>query len=139
VIRYAMVNFIFREEPVGHVRHTYLSAHLARSPNFNIFVQTVSHVFSLTNAALPLAFRQWPNTAVQTETAHNVAQQTDLGFYRWMDANPSIRDMFDKGMVGVSQEGQRLQNTDIRAYPWDKLPENATIVDIGGGCEFKLS
>ncbi|KAK0649808.1 S-adenosyl-L-methionine-dependent methyltransferase [Cercophora newfieldiana] len=133
VIRYAVVNFIFREEPVGHVRHTYLSAHLARSPNFNIFVQTVSHVFSLTNAALPLAFRRWPNTAVQTETAHNVAQQTELSFYRWMDANPSMRDMFHKGMVGVSQEGQRLQDVDIRAYPWDKLPENATVVDIGGG------
>ena len=132
IIRYAIVNFIFREEPVGHVRHTYLSAHLARSANFNVFVQTITHVFSLTNAAIPLALRQWPNTAGQTETAHNVAQQTELSFYGWMDANRPIRDIFDKGMEGVSREGQRLQDVDIRAYPWDKLPADATIVDVGG-------
>ncbi|KAK0719485.1 S-adenosyl-L-methionine-dependent methyltransferase, partial [Lasiosphaeris hirsuta] len=132
ILRYAIVNFIFREEPIGHVRHTLLSAHLAHSPNFNVFLQTISRVFAETNAAIPDALRRWPSTAAKNETAHNVARATDATFYGWMDANQPIRDIFDKGMEGVSKEGQRLQDTDIRAYPWDQLPSNATVVDVGG-------
>lgn len=38
-------------------------------------------------------------------------------------------------MEGISRGGQRLQDTDLRAFPWadaDVLPPTATVVDVGG-------
>lgn len=36
-------------------------------------------------------------------------------------------------MEGISRGGQRLQDTDLRAFPWAAaLPSNATVVDVGG-------
>lgn len=36
-------------------------------------------------------------------------------------------------MEGISRGGQRLQDTDLRAFPWSTLlPADATVVDVGG-------
>jgi len=130
-----MVNFIFREEPAGHVRHTTLSAHLASAPAFCDFLRTISMVFNPANACLPIALRQYPQTVSITEAAHNIARGTGRSFYDWLDANPELRANFDHGMEGISRGGQRLQETDLRAYPWGILPNGAKIVDVGGSGE----
>jgi hypothetical protein len=137
ILRYAMVNFIFREEPAGHVRHTILSAHLAQTPAFCDFLRTIAMVFNPANTCIPLALSRFPDTRSMTQTAHNIARGTDQVFYEWLDANASLRDNFDRGMEGISRGGQRLQDTDLRAYPWNSLPESATIVDVGGSGRFQ--
>lgn len=44
-----------------------------------------------------------------------------------------LRGVFDAGMEGISRGGQRLQDTDLRAFPWATvLPAGATVVDAGG-------
>ncbi|KAK6829706.1 s-adenosyl-l-methionine-dependent methyltransferase [Apiospora arundinis] len=130
VLRYAMINHIFREEPAGHVRHTPLSTHLAQSPVFCDFLRTLANVFHPACASLPTALSRWPQTRSMTEAAHGVARQTDLTFYDWLEReeNAVLRLSFDKGMEGISRGGQRLQDTDLRAYPWRELREG------GGGC-----
>lgn len=66
-----------------------------------------------------------------------------MPFYAWLDAAPalgdndaktlSLRAVFDAGMEGISRGGQRLQDTDLRAFPWSRnLPPDATVVDVGG-------
>ncbi len=127
-----MINFIFREEPAGCVRHTALSAHLARAPNFCDFLKTVTVVLNPANTSIPIALRRWPNTQSMTLAGHNVARNTSDTFYTWLDADIDLRGNFDRGMEGISRGGQRLQDTDLRAYPWNSLPDGATIVDIGG-------
>ncbi len=42
ILRYAMVNFIFREEPAGHVRHAMIPAQLAQAPNFCDSLRTLA-------------------------------------------------------------------------------------------------
>ncbi|KAK6860651.1 hypothetical protein PG995_004287 [Apiospora arundinis] len=134
ILRYAMINHIFREEPAGHVCHTPLSTHLAQSPVFCDFLRTLANVFHPACASLPTALSRWPQTRSMTEAAHGVARQTDLTFYDWLERkeNAALRLNFDKGMEGISRGGQRLQDTDLRAYPWGKLPEGAMVVDVGG-------
>ncbi|KAK7999440.1 hypothetical protein PG990_012040 [Apiospora arundinis] len=134
VLRYAMINHIFRENPAGRVRHTPLSTHLAQSPVFCDFLRTLANVFHPACASLPTALGRWPRTLSMTEAAHGVARQTDLTFYDWLEKeeNAALRLSFDKGMEGISRGGQRLQDTDLRAYPWGKLPEGAVLVDVGG-------
>lgn len=129
-----MINHIFREDPAGHVRHTPLSTHLAQSPVFCDFLRTLANVFHPACASLPTALSRWPQTRSMTEAAHGVARQTDLTFYDWLERkeNAAVRLNFDKGMEGISRGGQRLQDTDLRAYPWGKLPEGAVVVDVGG-------
>lgn len=151
-----MTNFIFREEPAGQVRHTALSAHLSRSPATVAFQRTLATVFNPANACIPTAVRSSPATASLTQTAHNAARGTSMPFYAWLDStaaaatsgrgkgpgserapsssSDSLRAVFDRGMEGISRGGQRLQDTDLRAYPWaaGALPPNATVVDVGG-------
>ncbi|KAG6354068.1 hypothetical protein INS49_005039 [Diaporthe citri] len=139
ILRYAMTNFIFREQPPGQVRHTALSAHLSRSPPTVAFQHTLATVFNPANACLPTALRANPSTASLTQTAHNAARGTAEPFYAWLDAagglgsGPDLRAVFDRGMEGISRGGQRLQDTDLRAFPWGAvLPPDATVVDVGG-------
>lgn len=139
-----MTNFIFSETPPGHVRHTALSAHLTRSPSTVAFQRTLAMVFNPANAGLPAALRRHPCTASLTQTAHNAARGTALPFYAWLDstaepagpnagASNGLRAVFDRGMEGISRGGQRLQDTDLRAFPWGAvLPRGATVVDVGG-------
>ncbi|KAH8891978.1 S-adenosyl-L-methionine-dependent methyltransferase [Thozetella sp. PMI_491] len=132
IVRYTMLNFVFREEPVGHVCHTALSAHLAQAPNFCDFLRTIAAVFGPANSCLPIALKNFPQTQSMTQAAHNIARGTRQTFYEWLDARPHLRDNFDVGMEGISRGGQRLQDTDLRAYPWHALPPNARVVDMGG-------
>ncbi|KAK7913883.1 hypothetical protein PG985_011586 [Apiospora marii] len=134
ILRYAMINHIFREEPAGQVRHTPLSTHLVQSPTFCDFLRTLAVVFNPVNACLPVALSQYPRTRSMTESAHGVARHTDLAFYDWLEReeNLALRLNFDKGMEGISRGGQRLQDTDLRAYPWGALPDGAVVVDMGG-------
>jgi hypothetical protein len=82
-----------------------------------------------------------------TQTAHNEARKSQLPFYAWLDAargpTPTLREVFDAGMEGISRGGQRLQDTDLRAFPWASLvrPQPPTgqgptattvVVDVGG-------
>lgn len=138
ILRYAMLNYIFREEPAGHVRHTMLSAHLSQSPNFCDFLRTIALVFNPANVSLPVALSKWSSTQSMRETGHCVARGTDKVFYDWLDGNVELRDNFDRGMEGISRGGQRLQDTDLRAYPWAELPENAKVVDMGGSGKFMV-
>ncbi|KAK8064425.1 S-adenosyl-L-methionine-dependent methyltransferase [Apiospora phragmitis] len=55
ILRFAMINLLFREQPAGHVRHTPLSAHLAQSPTFCDFLRTIAAVFNPATASLPAA------------------------------------------------------------------------------------
>lgn len=99
-------------------------------------------MFNPANACLPAALRASPATASLTRTAHNAARATPEPFYAWLDnaaaagglgAGPNLRAVFDRGMEGISRGGQRLQDTDLRAFPWGAvLPPGATVVDVGG-------
>lgn len=135
-----MTNFIFREQPPGQVRHTTLSAHLSRSPSTVAFQRTLAMVFNPANVCLPTALRANPATVTLTQTAHNAARATPKPFYTWLDGSTAgsgpgsdLRGIFDLGMEGISRGGQRLQDTDLRAFPWATvLPPGATVVDVGG-------
>jgi len=96
-------------------------------------------VFNPANANIPTAIRAHRSTASMTQTAHNEARHTGLPFYAWLDASQgpdpktNLRQVFDVGMEGISRGGQRLQDTDLRAFPWAALlPPTATVVDVGG-------
>ncbi|KAK8103563.1 uncharacterized protein PG998_010596 [Apiospora kogelbergensis] len=134
ILRYVMINHIFREAPAGRVRHTPQSAHLAQSPAFCDFLRTIAAVFLPACAAVPAALARWPRTRATTEAAHGAARRTDAAFYDWLDRdeNAALRRNFDRGMEGISRAGQRLQDTDLRAYPWGALPAAAAVVDVGG-------
>jgi 2-polyprenyl-3-methyl-5-hydroxy-6-metoxy-1,4-benzoquinol methylase len=132
ILRYSMIDSIFREDPAGHVQHTALSAHLARDTHFCDFLRTITMVFNPANAFLPIALGRYPQTQSIHEAAHGVARQSTKNFYDWLDENLELRENFDRGMEGISRGGQRMQDTDLRAYPWHNLPEKALIVDMGG-------
>ncbi|KAK8017051.1 hypothetical protein PG993_015240 [Apiospora rasikravindrae] len=113
-----MINLIFREEPVCHVRHTPLSAHLAQSSAFCDFSRTLASGLNPANASLPVALSRLPQTRPMTESAHVLARHTDLAFYDLVEReeNAGLRGSFDKGMEGISRGGQCLQDTDLRVF-----------------------
>lgn len=78
-------------------------------------------------------------SATNTNTAFNIAYETDLSFWDWLNTNvqqdggivgprPEL-DYFAKAMTGI---GRVSSTAMIYDYPWDTLG-SGTVVDVGGG------
>ncbi|KAI0415687.1 S-adenosyl-L-methionine-dependent methyltransferase [Xylaria grammica] len=135
IVRYAITNFVFHEPEPNYIKHTPLSAALARDPAIATFFR-----FSVTDiapiaVALPRALLKWPQTESITECAFNAAFDTDEPFFAWLGRDATRQARFDQGMAGFSGAVVgRSSNVDIAAYPWGTaLPPNALVVDVGGG------
>ena len=66
------------------------------------------------------------------KTAFNIARNTDKGSFEDMftSANPARREQFHMAMKGM---GVFASESVPRSYPWDTLPKDAVLVDVGGG------
>jgi len=66
------------------------------------------------------------------KTAFNIARNTDKGSFEDMftSANPERRERFHLAMKGM---GVFAAESVPRSYPWNKLPQDALVVDVGGG------
>jgi O-methyltransferase domain len=66
------------------------------------------------------------------KTAFNIARNTDKGSFEDMfsSANPKRREMFVLAMKGMAVFAAEAVP---RSYPWDNLPTDAVVVDVGGG------
>lgn len=66
------------------------------------------------------------------KTAFNVARNTDKGSFEDMftSPDPTRRERFALAMKGM---GVFAAHSVPRAYPWQTLPKDAVVVDVGGG------
>ncbi|KAF1952598.1 S-adenosyl-L-methionine-dependent methyltransferase [Byssothecium circinans] len=134
VIRMAMTNALFREEPDGkHVRHSATSAFLASDSgvhNYASYMCARSAPMALSMAA---AHKKWGADTMRTyETAYNAAFKTDLPFFDHIGRDKELRIQFPKYMNHVrSSSGLNLKHL-VDGVAWQNLPDGGTVVDVGG-------
>ncbi|OSC97017.1 S-adenosyl-L-methionine-dependent methyltransferase [Trametes coccinea BRFM310] len=83
--------------------------------------------------------REWllPSKDDRTDAAtpFNLAFNTEEGYYSWLErpenAGRLARASCGMGVARIVEGG--LSIADKSVYPWDTLPQNAVVVDVGGG------
>lgn len=138
VLRYCFTNFIFQERPPGSVRHSSISAMLAKDVKFATYLQFVMVDLFPPASKLVESFARYPHSESPTETAMNVGNRTDKVFFSWLKEESVREQRFAVAMAGFSESGDRPQNTDVDAYPWHELPVGATVVDVAGGSKYSI-
>lgn len=88
VVRMAICAHFFDEPRPGQVAHSRLSAHFAKSAALQDWAEF------LADATVPMAIRfadatqKWGTTTSKTETAFNIALNTDLPFFDYLNKTP---------------------------------------------------
>ncbi|EJD40316.1 O-methyltransferase [Auricularia subglabra TFB-10046 SS5] len=81
---------------------------------------------ALTDPAMAAA--DAPNAA-----AFNLAWKTDMDYWSWLDS-PNNKKYLERFSIAMSATRQLTPEGEIlNGFKWDKLPQHATIVDVGGG------
>ena len=78
------------------------------------------------------AMEKWPDTLEPTETAFQLAMNTELPIFAWWEKNAERFRQFGGGMTLMGQPGSiSAIALAIEAYDWKSLGK-ATVVDMGG-------
>lgn len=133
VLRFAFAFNLFKEEPVGNIRHTALSqasalmagwTRLMVQPYFNRSYEAWSKSMEVHSEPAKPGVRQTP---------FNVGNNHDMGQFDWMASQPGQMEVFTKAMhSGAVSLGGGAQAIFSKGYDWASLGEGP-IVDLGGG------
>lgn len=96
IIRMAMTNSLFREQPDGKsVAHSATSALLARNEDVHAYALYMSSRTARCAQQMAPAHQKWGADSTRTnETAFNLAYNTDLPFFEYLSGNEDFRDGF---------------------------------------------
>ncbi|KAF2101188.1 S-adenosyl-L-methionine-dependent methyltransferase [Rhizodiscina lignyota] len=133
VMRFGFSFCLFKEEPVGHVKHSALS---------QAFSQLRGWLHWMARKDSALAFQAWPR-AVEVYTddpkpgvrcmPYNIGNEHNNAFFDALIAEPGAMDKFAEAMKCVSSASGGQDGTIYaQAYDWDALDEGP-VVDLGGG------
>lgn len=134
ILRFAMLNRLFREPEPGMVAHTPSSRLLVTSE------QVKAWVGYRTEETAPAAFKvaeaheRWgPNAQEREQTPFSLAHSDGkLSRFDWLAQNKDKEERFALLMRTLqNHEGWKLEHV-TSGYPWGDLGRNAKIVDIGG-------
>lgn len=129
IARMAITSGLFRESSPGMLGHSPLSAHFATNPlhlQTALFQTEVSAPIALKMAEMT---RRYNGSEEPNETAHNIAQGTDLPFFAYLSQNPTIAARLQAGMKFLGgAEGTHIEHL-VEMFDWAALGE-AKVVDV---------
>jgi 6-hydroxytryprostatin B O-methyltransferase len=125
----AMTSGLLSEPEPGRVAHSAVSALFLTNPNFLLWAEFMTECSAPTAARFADATQKWPGSANKTETAYNIAFDTDLPFFDHLATVPKRTEQFAGYMKSVtSSEGTDLKHL-VSGYDWASLGK-ATVVDV---------
>ncbi|RVD82527.1 uncharacterized protein DFL_006950 [Arthrobotrys flagrans] len=136
VLRYAMTNRVFCEPRQGYIAHTALSLLLRNesSPEWAWIGYNTQELCHTARTLVP-NLEKYPTSEELKEAPWSMAFD-DQGFFEYMDKNPESAKRFGVSMsLWSSGDGLRVAPL-VTGYDWGKLPEGATVVDVGGATGF---
>ncbi|KAJ5504021.1 hypothetical protein N7463_006895 [Penicillium fimorum] len=131
VARMAMTSHILHEPQPGNIAHSATSAQFVTNPSMNDWAEFMCEASVPAALHLVAATKQWPTSQGRTETAYNVAFDTELPFFDHLATLPDRTRQFAGYMKNVtSSEGTKLDHL-LAGFDWAGLG-SAKIVDVGG-------
>ncbi|KAL6837948.1 O-methyltransferase domain-containing protein [Trichoderma camerunense] len=132
LIRHAMTNNIFTEPKKGFVAHSRTSQLIREDAPLRNWVGFMCNDLWLPVANVIPAMKKWPASEESTETGVNLAYTQDLPWFDFIQQDAVFSKRYNLAMQAHgSGEGYSMQSV-IEGYPWGKLPQDATVVDMGG-------
>ena len=129
VTRMAICASFFDEPKPGHVSHSRLSAHFAKSSALQDWAEF------LADATVPMAMRfadateKWGSTKSKKETAYNLALNTDLPFFDYLNQMPEFRKRFAGYMKCVTAtQGTAVEHM-LSGFDWAGVGKGL-VVDV---------
>ncbi|KAL7949491.1 S-adenosyl-L-methionine-dependent methyltransferase [Trichoderma barbatum] len=132
LIRHAMTNRIFTEPEKGFVAHSRTSQLIREDAPLRNWVGFMCNDLWMPVANVIPAMKKWPASEESTETGVNLAYKQDLPWFDFIQQDAVFSKRYNLAMQAHgSGEGYSMQSV-IEGYPWGKLPQDATVVDMGG-------
>jgi len=131
VARMAMTNGLFIEPSPEHVAHSRLSASFAEDDHLRNWAHFVTTYGAPTAAGLAEATARWGDTTAKTETAFNVAFNTDMPFFEYFKEKKGIVDEFAAYMRSLTRSERLRIGHLVDGFDWTGMGE-ALIIDVGG-------
>ncbi|PWY71774.1 S-adenosyl-L-methionine-dependent methyltransferase [Aspergillus sclerotioniger CBS 115572] len=134
ILRMAMTNSLFLELPdTQHVTHSATSAFLSRNPDAHTYASYMCAKSAPMALDMAAAHQKWgAGTTSLSETAYNVAFDTDMPFFEHIGQDEARMNQFARYMRNVrSSEGVDINHL-VNGYPWGRIPDQAVVVDVGG-------
>jgi 6-hydroxytryprostatin B O-methyltransferase len=137
ILRLLISQHIFSETSTGLLSHSPASLQLL-DPGMRAWIlyQTEDSLKASTHLSEALA--KWPASSHKSETAYNLAHETELSMFEHMSQNGRI-GRFREAMSGNAKQPSFDTQHAVVGYPWqdlvDSQPEGqrALVVDVGGG------
>ncbi|CAG8212627.1 unnamed protein product [Penicillium salamii] len=131
VARMAMTSHVLHEPQPGSIAHSATSAQFVTNPSMNDWAEFMCQASVPAALNLVNATERWPISQARTETAYNVAFDTELPFFDHLATLPDRTRQFAGYMKNVtSSEGTKLDHL-LSGFDWSGLG-SAQIVDVGG-------
>lgn len=129
VARMIMTSQVFYEPQPGSIAHTATSAQFVTNQSLSDWAQFMCEASVPAALSLVVATERWPTSQLRTETAYNVAANTDLPFFDHLATLPERTRQFAGYMKNVtSSEGTKLDHL-LSGFNWAGLG-SAKIVDV---------
>lgn len=130
IVRHAMTNRIFVEPKKGFVAHTRSSRLIAEDALTNNWVGFMCNDLGLPIANVINAMKKWPGSEEPTETSVNISYNQNLPWFDFLQKDADVAKRYSLAMQAHGTgEGYSVQRV-IEGYPWDRLPDGATVVDV---------
>ncbi|KAF1992194.1 S-adenosyl-L-methionine-dependent methyltransferase [Aulographum hederae CBS 113979] len=119
--------------PITSIVHTPASALLAKNPFLEALTGFMLEDVWKAAAHVVDAMDKWPGSEEPNQSGFQHAWQTEETLFKALSSSKSRIERFGKGMKGIHQGSEYAGKAFVEAYPWEKIPEGGTVVDIGGG------
>jgi 6-hydroxytryprostatin B O-methyltransferase len=135
IARMAMTNGLFREPSPNMLAHTPLTAHLATNPVY--FETTLFQTETTASIAGKMTemTRKYGGSEMPDETAHNIAMETDLPFFRYLSINPTIAARLQQAMKFVAGAEETHTAHLVEMFDWAGLGMTE-VVDVSAIRDF---
>lgn len=126
----AMLHNFLQEPKPNELAHSTVSALLVTNPGLLDWALFMAEATAMGAAKLVKATEKWGTTDSKTQTAFNLACNTDLPFFDYLAQTPDLRKKFAVYMENVTaSEGTKIDHL-VNGFHWASLGE-ATVVDVG--------
>ena len=125
----AMLSGFLQEANPNELAHTACSALLVTNWSLLDWALFMAEESSLGAPKLVEATEKWGTTDSKTQTAFNLAKNTDLPFFDYLAQTPDVRKKFSLYMKNVTaSEGTKIDHL-VNGFDWASLGD-ATVVDV---------
>ncbi|KAK0656883.1 putative O-methyltransferase [Cercophora newfieldiana] len=142
IVRHAITNRVFAEPTKGTIAHTSMSRAVASFPHFADTIDLFRDTLWPSAPRLADAIERWPGSEEPTETAFNLAANTDLSFWEYKAKHPEQANRFAGAMSFLSNKPGREKEYLLDNVDWaagltpPEITGSGTIVDVGGSHGF---